>query len=71
MNFKYRLILLFLTRDYDILFLEPIIVPFSHCGHLKCFESTLATQKSSDLELTAILGFEDTPKLKPHILHSV
>lgn len=70
MNFKYRLILLFfLTRDYNVLFLEPIIVSFSHCGHFKCFERALTTQKSSDLELTAILGFEDT--LKPHILHSV
>lgn len=43
----------------------------THCGHLKCIERALTTQKSSDLELTAILGFEGTLKLKPHILHSV
>ena len=44
-----------------------IKVVFSHCGYLKCFqEDSFATQEPSDLELTALRGFEETPKLKPN-----
>ena len=73
-------------RDYNVLFLEPIIAPaplkfllnkwvaailqwkvFSHFVDIaNVLREMLVTQDSSDLELTAAWGFEDTVKLKPH-----